>query len=84
LAFRAIVTSASASELPSATLVALPSITRRVGSMQTAASVLPSFIATALLTVASGQVGAPDLCRVCTANPGSVSASKKSPAASKS
>jgi len=82
--------SGSASIWPSSTGVAFPS-TRILaallvpcGAAQIATLVLPNRAAIALFTVASGQVGAPDTCRVWTEKPGATSASVKSPAAWKS
>ena len=49
-----------ARDVPSATVLLLPSIISRVGATQIAMLVLPIFVATALLTAAFGQVGAPD------------------------
>ena len=54
------------------------------GATQIATSVLPKRAATPWFTVASGHVGARDICRVWTVKFGSTSAKMKSPAAWKS
>src|SRR5712692_7058629 len=73
----------SESVWPSARMAGLPLMTSRDGAAHNATRVLPIFVATALLTAALGQVGAPDTCRACTVKP-LVWASRKSPEAWKS